>query len=1426
MYELSWAYSSHTYNSQVACIKAFTILNEISTNLNLNVSFEGNNPANITAIVHDQYGNLLKSGKVRFNVNEVDYWVDVVNGVAKLPYYFTNVFNNIYAQFESMGYISSVNYTSFDLEKSNLGFDFNVIRTVNNVTLDIIAFDKINNDALLSINEIEYPIKFANGRYSLNLTNLKNGLYNITLKITFPNDSIYVDDILNSSFIIDIKNTTILADDLIITDEDNIGYNISLLNENGNAVSNKSIELILDGKTYNATTDANGQAIIPIKLNPGIYSADIIFRGDNDYLNSNISTNIKVIYKIDIGLDVLKYANNVTLSINLSKPVNDTLTIRINNKTEEIELINGFKILELFNLNNGIYDVNVGLNDSMYVFDEFSTRFIVDVKNTRIISNDVIMSDEDCLNYTVILLDEFNNTLSNKSIEFVLAGETYAAITDIGGCAFIPVKLASGNYVSEIKFNGDADYFKTVSSNTFTVKPRIDINLTTQKDANNVLVMVKLSKRITGYLTLYVNNQSKTLKVVNGMAKYQLSDLENGDYMVSVLLDDHYIFNEVSSSFSIDMDNTQILANDLIMNDENPINYTVYLVDDEGNGIFNKSLEVILNEIRYDFVTDEYGQIIIPLNLKSGIYSLRIAFKGDDDYLMSSNSTTIIVKSQVNISLAVDKFANSVNLTFNLSKSINDTLIVLINNNTYEINVIGSLVSLNLSDLDNGVYDIAVDLDSSCYDFNHVDGQFVVDVKKSLILIDNLVVNDEELVDYNVTLVDEDNNPIANRSIRFNLNGTIQDIVTDVNGSAVFPVKLNPGSYDVNVIFEGDDSYFKSSNVSSINVKTKLGIDLSIGKFANNVTLTFNLSKAINDKLTLRINNESYGIDVVEGIASLNLFNLANDIYNVEVSLNESVYDYNELRSQFIIDVKQSKIIAFDLETIENNLCVFNATLLDDCDNPISNRSIDLMLNGNNHTQITDENGQISIVFNLTGGFYEIKSIFNGDDDYFESSSINRIKVKSIVCITIGYDKLLNDYIIWLNSSNPRNETLIVKVNNETYFVNVNNYSNSIILNNLSNGIYNVAISLNDTADYYLEECHSQFVINTVPSKIISNDLIVYHNIKNTYSVLLTDNNGNALSNKSILFNLNGNKTKTLTDSNGYASIDFKLPVGEYNIFVSYLGDSYEYYGCKNVQSISVKSTIIGNDSTTKTYNSKYSVELLDGNGNSLVNSNISYIIDNVEHVKATDSQGCLNIDILQKPGDYNLTIINPLNNESFNKTIHVAARISQNKDLTMYEYGGNCYKVRVFDDDGNIAQAGEIVQMKIKGVTYNVKTTGNGYASLKINLKNGKYTVITRYKGYKVSNKITVKPVLTAKNISVKKGKIIKFQAKLVSNKGKVLKGKKITFKFMGKKYIAKTDKNGIATIKIKINLKVGSYKIYTSYNKSKVTNAIKIKK
>ena len=1252
LYDLPWAYSSHSYSSQVACIKAFTVLNEISTSLDLTVDFEGLNPANITAVVHDQYGNLLKSGVVIFNVNEADHWVDVKNGIAVLPYYFTETQNNIYAVFNSDGYVSSMNYTTLSFDKLGLTFDFNVERTLNNVTLDIIANDKINEDVLVYINGEEYSVELVDGRYTLSLFNLENGIYNISVKTNFPQDSIYINTVSNGSFIIDIRNTEISADNLTITDEDEIGYNIYLFDENNNPIANRTLEVILDGITYNVTTDDNGQTVLPIKLNAGQYAVNINFNGDNDYLKSSSVGYVNVKSKVEISLDVNRYSNNVNLTVNVSKHINDTVIIVINNKTENVEVVNGIATLELNNLENNVYEVGIYLDDSKYVFDEFSSSFTVNVKNTQIISSDLIITDEDEFNYTIMLLDEFGNPLLNKSIDLELSGKSYNMLTDNNGQAIIPIKLNPGTYASTFRFNGDSDYFSSQNSTTIQIKTKVSIGLAIEKSGNDVLLKINLSKKLTGFLTLTVNGQNHTLKFINGIVNYQLSDLDNGIYNVSISLDNpNYLADEFSDSFTINIHRTVILADDLTITDENPILYNITLVDDAGNPISNRYVSVMLNENVLDYVTDVDGRVAIPVNLSSGVYRLEAAFKGDDAFLKSSNSSIIIVK-------------------------------------------------------------------------------------------------------------------------------------------------------------------------------TKIDIEIGIDRNVNNVSLAIDLSKPINDTLTVVLNNESYSLNVTNGTALLNLNDLENGIYNVRIELDDSDYVYDDVTGQFIVDVKNTQIMADDLTIAENDSGIFNVALVDEFGNALANRSIEITVNNESYSVFTDENGHASISLNLSPGKYDVESKFEGDNDYFKSVSANVVNVKAVIDVSVSYYASSDDYIIELNSSNPMNETLLVKVNNESYYVTINNNTNKITLNKLSDGIYNVSISLVDSDKFAFENIYSNFTISTKHSRIVSDDAVSYNNVETDYSIILTDYDGNVLPNKNVTFIIGDNNIQALTNDQGIASISIRLPTGNYDVSISYSGDIYEYYGCESAQKISVKPTIIANDSTTKTYSSKYAVKFLDGSGNPLANSDISVVLGNDQYLKTTDENGYIYIDILQKPGNYTLSATNPINNETLTENINVLARIIQNKDLTMYEYGGNCYTVRVLDDNGNIAKAGEIVEMKIKNTIHKVKVGNDGLASLKINLKNGKYSVTATYKGYSVSNKITVKQVLIAKKITVKKGKKIKYQAKLLNNKGKALKGKKITFKIKGKKYTAKTNSKGFATVTIKLKFKVGSYNVYCTYGKSKDMGKIKIKK
>ena len=139
-----------------------------------------------------------------------------------------------------------------------------------------------------------------------------------------------------------------------------------------------------------------------------------------------------------------------------------------------------------------------------------------------------------------------------------------------------------------------------------------------------------------------------------------------------------------------------------------------------------------------------------------------------------------------------------------------------------------------------------------------------------------------------------------------------------------------------------------------------------------------------------------------------------------------------------------------------------------------------------------------------------------------------------------------------------------------------------------------------------------------------------------------------------------------------------------------------------------------------------------------------------------------------------------------------------------------------------------------INGKEITAITDKNGYASVKINLppKSKAYTVTASYLGVKVTNKVTVKSIITAKNVNVKKSaKKLKIKVTLKKVDNKYLKGKKVILKFKGKTYKVKTNKKGVVTFTIKKNvlkkLKAGKKYVYkVTYLKDTTTKKITVKK
>ncbi len=172
---------------------------------------------------------------------------------------------------------------------------------------------------------------------------------------------------------------------------------------------------------------------------------------------------------------------------------------------------------------------------------------------------------------------------------------------------------------------------------------------------------------------------------------------------------------------------------------------------------------------------------------------------------------------------------------------------------------------------------------------------------------------------------------------------------------------------------------------------------------------------------------------------------------------------------------------------------------------------------------------------------------------------------------------------------------------------------------------------------------------------------------------------------------------------------------------------------------------------------------------------------------------------------------------------------IAGNKNITVDYGGGKYFSVKVTTADGHVV-VGASVKFKINGQSTTVRTDNNGIAKIKITHLPKTYSMTTTYNGKTYKNTVTVKHVIKASKVTVKKtAKKFTLKATLKIN-GKLVKGKIITFKFNGKTYKVKTNAKGIAQKTLNKNvikkLKKGkTYIVKVSYFKDNIKTTVKVR-
>ena len=1314
-------------------------------------------------------------------------------------------------------------------------------------TIDLSLFPKESISFLVNDESI-IEKEFINGACTFEYAFNEIGTYNVSGKIYNLTNIALVDVGKKESFI-DFN----MSENINYTED--LEINITVYDKDSNPL-NGNVSILLNNDNYSVIlTEGKGNIIIS-NLIPDDYILKLIYEGNEEYGKAfgerNFSINkSSVNLSIDIeDIDVGETGNAIIKIDSIALPGKVNLYINDEYK-DTVTLYNESTDLSLNNFARGEYLLRIEYEGTTYCEASNATALF----KVRGVESSISVSCEDIKignNATVVI--ESNADDLNGTAILSINGYEYEIYLENGTANITLVNLTNGTYDIKVDYKGNGKYNPSNASCSFAVTKysselivEIISNEESQGDSSDTFtgnVIVKTEpNNCTGSITLFINIRQYTMELENGVCNFSV-EFDKGTNYIFVFYEGDYFFedNSWNGTYGAE-DEFSIIGYNVNAYEYNDFNYTVLLVEKNGMTMPNRIVNVSFNGENYTIITNNEGKAYLPLNLELGEYSINASYKNQT----TSNKITI---SPIKFDLI------AYNITYGENKSIEIKFDLIDSNSSTTLNgSINGKISLKIVDLDKETEivneELKIEDNKASYDLSQLNvGNYLVtasymndifnsSAKSTEFKIEKAKANlnvDCHDINYGETATIVASLPNAVGNIQFKINGSIYNVEIIDSEATLNLSDLNPGTYSVSISFDGDSNYNASKVDTSFSVRnstTELILSVENCKYGEDLVITAKLNEDVEGNITFKINDRTEVCEINDGTATLTLNDLEVGSYTLEASFDgDKKYVPTSNSSSFEIYKADSFIELYTEDAcLYENIRIY-ANLSKNATGTVT-FSIEGYYSPRNRT-VTNSSASW-LISPLDEGTYTVLATYNGDKNYLSSSTsylMNVSKIKSILNVEIK-DKNIDDDVIIdakLKSSNNENISgdVIVTIGNKSYTVSVKNGVGSLNIGKMPIGNYSFTAKYDGSEKFSKATSNGEFkVIDTkLNAKLEIKDFKEYYKSGKQLEVRLVDSDNKGISGETIYIIIAGKSYKRTTDSNGYARIGINLKAGNYSADIVF-NESKTYNKLSGKAKITVLKTINAND-LTKKYNTsgQYIALFYNTDGKALGNTKVQFTIGNKKYTYTTLANGIIRLNINLNPGKYTIKATNPASGEVAQNTIFIFQNIMENKNLVKYYRGSEVYKVRAYGNNGKPVGAGQTVTFKVSGKTYKHKTDKNGYASLKINLNPKTYTITATYNKFKVSNKITVKPVLTAKNVSIKKGKKIVFSAKLVNTKGKALKGKKITFKLKGKKYTAKTNAKGVATLSKKIALKVGTYKIQSIYGTAKATNTIKIKK
>lgn len=1196
----------------------------------------------------------------------------------------------------------------------------------------------------------------------------------------------------------------------------------------GGAIYNNNIAIVNNSTFVANTANGKGGAIYnnkTLKLTESVFGINTADEFANIYNAGSIefSENVFDFYDVILHIPDGEYGVPVVITGTLDPQFNMDLQLVlpgfVNNTDATVDIVEGIFEHNVGVMPKGIYDVILNeiiydSNGNVYYGEAVIDRLIVHKANVYInlTVEDIVLRD------ALVAAPVLKVNATKDGIINLLFNNKFLTVNITDGYGEITLEsVGEGNYTVFAVREGDENYNDAVNTTTFKVSEyegNFIVNSTGHKfdslreainDAAAEDIIYVNEGNYTGPGNFGIQIIGKKLTITplgvvifdanssdyNFITIYPNSDVTLEDIVITGFnTDDSIIYNQGNVTV-----NGCTFVNNTLTNPDCPLIDSignVTIVESEfydntvgANLIYNlgKSNNVLINESTFENNT-----------INAPVHSIISIMNADTVKVISSKFVENVLTSDIihvsggNDVLINSVFVNNTEGSYGIYSDVSNVLVEdsIFTGNTVDRNIVqimGSILSNNYTGIISGCTFTENTAQNVVYNFN----------EKLSVLESTFTAN---------TLSGDGALYITSK-----MNSTVDNCVfTDNNADSYRNIySENPNVKITNTVFDA------------------INVDLSVNDidYGENETIngTIDIGTNLNFTAKLDINGRTYSVNVTDNKFTHNVKRpSAGDhtvVLNAEDS-NSNSYTIDKITKIFTVN-QVEQLLNVTIKDI-NYGEKLNVTIVANKPN-----NVVFELNGKTYTNETLQN------LILAAGDYLIVAKSSGDKNYLPATAFVHVKVHKIAPVITVSDAEGNygdEIKVDVSVSAPDYYTVFIGDKSVSLYVE-DKATFTFNGTDFKPGTHEIKAYVFESENYTEAYGNATLTVNKTDGFFrLSNDMIGYGENATVRVTAPVNASGNIIY---TIYDKNAEVVYTITQSCLEDLVVPNLKLGTYIVTGTYEGDSY-YTDKSRVNSSSI--TVIKGEPKVD-----INLENITGSTPSIsvklpedATGNISVYVNNIlqKTVNLVNGSAVVNTTDL-KPGNNTVTVIysGDDNYKPINKTAVVNYQVSiVASDMTRGYNSGLDYNASLYDENG-LPLANTNVTIKVDTINYTVKTDSNGVLKLnkKLAVGNHAIVIINPVTGeYKLTNLKIVKRITGNKNVKIFFADGSKYTVRIVGDDGKYVgAGQVVKMKVAGKTYSVKTDKNGYATLKLR--LKAKTYTISVTYKGFTTKNTVKVK-